>query len=338
VVRKRLERVARRWWGGDLGVAGVALSWVTAPLEWAYAAEVRRRDRRFRETGGTRVEGLAVVSVGNLVVGGTGKTPVAAWMTRVLTEAGARCALLSRGYGEDELRLHRRWNPRVAVEADPDRVAAARRARAQGAEVAVLDDGFQHRRMARDVDVVLLAAEDPFPGRLLPRGPYREPADAVDRADVVIVTRRTASPDLASALATTVSRRNPATTVAVLGLLPGPWLTLGGSPTDAPEGPILLVAGIARPEAFRSQVANATATDPQLVAFPDHHVFTAADARVLRREAGDRTLVVTEKDAVKLERHAPELGDVRVLGVRLDWEGGENEVRNLVAALAPREA
>lgn len=337
-MRKSVEALARRWWRGDLGTTGVALSLATAPLEWAYAAEVRRRDRRFLASGGARVEGLAVVSVGNLVVGGTGKTPVAAWMIRVLADAGARPALLSRGYGDDELRLHRRWNPAAVVEADPDRLAAAHRARRQGANVAVLDDGFQHRRLARAVDVVLLAAEDPFPGRMLPRGPYREPADALQRADVVIVTRRTATPEAASAVAATIARRHPAATVAVLGLLPGSWLTLEGRPAAPPEGAILAVAGIARPEAFRTQVAEATDADPDLVAFSDHHAYTAAEAAVLRRRAGKRTLVVTEKDAVKLERHANELGDVRVLGIRLAWDSGETEVRNLVAALAPREA
>lgn len=337
-MREHVEALVRRWWRGDLGAAGVALSLVTAPVEWAYAAEVRRRDRRFLASGGARVDGLSVVSVGNLVVGGTGKTPVAAWMIRVLADAGARPALLSRGYGGDEIRLHQRWNPEAAVEADPDRLAAAHRARRQGADVAVLDDGFQHRRLARAVDVVLLAAEDPFPGRMLPRGPYRESADALERADAVIVTRKTASSEAASALADTIARRYPTATVGVLGLLRGSWLTLEGRPAEPPEGAILAVAGIARPEAFRRQVAEATATDPELVAFPDHYGYTAVEAGGLRRRAGKRTLVTTEKDAVKLERYANELGDVRVLGIRLAWESGETEVRNLVAALAPREA
>jgi tetraacyldisaccharide 4'-kinase len=337
-VRERVEALARRWWRGDLGTAGEGLSLLTAPLEWAYAAEVRRRARGFSKGGGARVEGLRVVSVGNLVVGGTGKTPVAAWMIRVLADAGARPALLSRGYGDDELRLHRRWNPGAVVEANADRLAAARRAHHRGAEVAVLDDGFQHRRLARDVDVVLLAAEDPFPGRMLPRGPYREPADALERADAVIVTRRTAPSGAASALGETIARRYAPAAVASLALLQGSWLTLEGRPAKPPEGAILAVAGIARPEAFRSQVADATGTDPGFVAFPDHHAYTAAEAGVLRRRAGTRTLVVTEKDAVKLEQYANELGSVRVLGMRLAWESGETEVRNLVAALAPRGA
>ncbi|MCG6988355.1 MAG: tetraacyldisaccharide 4'-kinase [Gemmatimonadetes bacterium] len=340
-MRRALERGVRRWWAGEMGAAGAVLSAVTAPLEWVYAAEVRRRDLRYRSRPGARVEGLAVVSVGNLAVGGTGKTPMAAWAVRLLAEAGAHPVLLSRGYGEDEILLHRRWSPDVPVHGGADRLAAAQTAREQGADVAVLDDGFQHRRMARDVDVVLLAAEDAFPGRMLPRGPYREPPGALARAHAVVVTRRTAPATVAAGLAREILRRHPALAVAVLSLPPGGWSTLAGEPADAPQGAVLAAAGVARPETFRRQVAEATGygvSDVELMAFPDHHGFTPADIRALRRRAGTRTLVVTEKDAVKLEAHASTLGSVRVLGVRLEWEAGEGEVRTLVAALAPREA
>ncbi len=340
-MRAALERGVRRWWAGELGVAGWVLSTAMTPLEWVYAAEVRRRELRYRAgAGGTRVDGLVVVSVGNLAVGGTGKTPTAAWLVRLLADAGARPALVARGYGEDELLLHRRWNPAVPVHAGPDRVSQARAAREGGADAAVLDDGFQHRRLARDVDVVMLAAEDPFPGRMLPCGPYREPAAALERAHVVVVSRRTASEDAAAALAREVSRRHPEAVVAILGLLPGSWSTLSGAPAEPPRGPVTAAAGIARPDTFRRQVAAATGTDSatvELVAFPDHHAYTAADARGLRRRAGERTLVVTEKDAVKLEPHARALDPVRVLGVRFVWERGEDDIRSMIAALAPRE-
>lgn len=336
-MRAALERTARRWWAGELGIAGGVLSVLTAPLEWVYAAEVRRRDLRHRAIPGARVEGLSVVSVGNLAVGGTGKTPFAAWVVRVLAERGAHPALLVRGYGEDEILLHRRWNPDAPVHADADRVAAARTAGEEGADVAVLDDGFQHRYLARDVDIVLLAAEDAFPGRMLPRGSYREPASALERADAVVVTRRTASAEAAAALAGEISRRHPERAVAVLALVPGSWSTLAGEPSEPPPGPVLAAAGVARPETFRRQVAEALGSEAELAPFADHHAFTSAEARALRRRAGTRTLVVTEKDAVKLERHANILEPVRVLGVRLAWDKGEDDVRTLVAALAPQE-
>ena len=102
-------------------------------------------------------------------------------------------ALLLSGYGTDEVLLHRSWNPSVPVLADPDRVAGARRAVRDGASTVVVDDGFQHRRLARDLDIVLLSVEDPFPGGVLPVGPYREPAESLARAHAIVLTRRGAS-------------------------------------------------------------------------------------------------------------------------------------------------
>lgn len=188
-----MERFAWRMWGGEGGWPGALARFALLPLEGAWRLATRARNRRYDRTEGVRVEGLDVVSVGNLAVGGTGKTPVSAWIVEVLDAFGAAPALLLRGYGQDEVRLHRHWSPDVPVMTGPDRVAAARRAREAGADSAVLDDGFQHRRLARSLDVVLLAAGDPVPGAVLPRGPYREPFGALRRADVVVVTRRTES-------------------------------------------------------------------------------------------------------------------------------------------------
>lgn len=326
----RLHGLVRRWWRGEGGAVGRAASWVTAPLEWLYAREVSRRNAGIDRDPPPPVDGLAVVSVGNLTVGGTGKTPMAAWVVRTLADEGVRVALLSRGYGGDEILLHRRWNPGVPVLAHPDRVAAARDARARGARVVVLDDGFQHRRLRRDVDLVLLAAEDVFPGRLLPRGPYREGAAALGRAHGVIVTRRVAAPVEAAAFAAELRRRFPHLVVGVAALVPGPWQGLDGRPAPPPEGALLAAAGVARPEAFSAQVEAHTGRPVELAAFPDHHAFSASDAGALRARAGIRTVVVTEKDAVKLSAHAHLLGPVRVLSSTVAWEEEEAEVRRLV--------
>ncbi len=317
----------RRWWRGETGAAGTLLDVLTLPLELVWRGGVAVAGWAHRAIP---VEGLRVVSVGNLAVGGTGKTPLAAWACRLLVEAGERPALVTRGYGRDELLLHRRWNPAVAVVADPDRVAAAREARAGGATVAVVDDGFQHRRLARDVDVVLLAAEDPFPGKLLPRGPYREPPGALERADVVVVTRRTSASQVARALADEVRRRHPGLPVARAALTPGGWAALDGGPAPAPEGDVLVATGVARPEAVRAHAAEQGGAGAELLAFPDHHEFTAEDARRIRARAGDRTVVVTEKDAVKLEPLAELLGPCRVLVQDLRWEEGGDLVRSLL--------
>jgi len=331
---KLLGPAVHRWWDGSLGRAGTTLDILTAPLSWAFAAAVRARNRRFDRHGGASVDGVHVLSVGNLAVGGTGKTPVAAWIARLLADLGQSVAVVARGYGRDELMLHRRWNPDVQMVADPDRVAGVRRARANGAEVAVLDDGFQHRRLARDLDVVLVAAEDPYPARMLPRGPFREPPNALARAQVVVVTRRTATKDEARSLARRIAGEHGHLTVAVAALVPGGWQDLQGNSADPPEGPTLSVAAVARPLAFAAQVTSASGSDTELVSFPDHHEYSGADARTLRARAGTRTLVVTEKDAVKLMELAALVEPARVLVQTLQWEEGEVALKSLVASAA----
>lgn len=330
-MRRRLEPALRRWWRGESGALGAALQTLAAPAEWAYRGAVALRNARHDRAGGFVVEGLRVVSVGNLALGGTGKTPVSAWAARALAAAGHHPALVSRGYGRDELLLHRRWNPDIPVVADSDRVAAARAARAGGARAVVVDDGFQHRRLARDTDLVLLAAEDPFPGRLLPRGPFREPVSALGRAHGVVVTRRVASEADARTLAEKVSGLFPGVVTGRLALLPGAWEDLDGARASPPRGPTLAVAALARPEAFAAQVEAATGEPTELVAFPDHHGFTLDDVKALRARAGERTVVVTEKDGVKLQPFAAPLGhNVRVLEQSLCWEAGEAEIARLV--------
>lgn len=322
----------RRWWSGGGGWPGALLSGLLRPLEWGYAAVVVWRGRRFDRTGGTRVPGVWVVSVGNLSVGGTGKTPLASWAVDELTASGRSVAVVARGYGRDELRLHQRWHPDVPVIADADRVAGTLAARSAGADAVVLDDGFQHRRLARDVDLVLVSAEDPVPGRLLPVGPYREPWTALERAHAVVVTRRTASAAEAAAVAADVEARLGAgTPVGRVALLPGGWRSLSDGPAEGPEGPILVATAVARPEAVAAHVAATGAGPVELAAYPDHHDFGEGDARAIRARAGGRPVAVTEKDAVKLDRFADILGDVRVLLLHPVWEHGRDEVAAVVA-------
>jgi tetraacyldisaccharide 4'-kinase len=224
----------------------------------------------------------------------------------------------------------------VSVVADPDRLAAARRARDAGADTLVLDDGFQHRRLGRDVDLVLLAAEDPLKGHLLPRGPFREPSRALARAHGIVVTRRTASPEQATRLAAEVHAQHPGATVGIVALLPGGWTTLAGAPAEAPDGAVLAVTAVARPEAFASQVESATGTPAELLAFPDHHAFTENEARGFRARAHGRTLVVTEKDAVKLVDFESLVGPALVMIQDIRWEQGEDALTALIVGDVPR--
>lgn len=329
--------LVRRWWAGGGGRAGRLARTLTAPSELLYRLGIALRNGAF-DAGWLRAHGTAgpVVSVGNLVVGGTGKTPVSAWLCSELVRAGGRPALVARGYGADELRLHRRWNPDVPVHPHPDRVRAALEAFGRGAGIVVLDDGFQHRRLARDLDLVLLAAEQPFPGRLLPRGPYREPAGALGRADAVLVTRRTAGPRAVEALADELARRFPRLPVGRVRLVPSGWTDLHGRPAEPPSGPLAAVSSVAGPEDFEALVGEVTGTRPRSLAFPDHHDFSPSDVVGIGRSAGEATVVTTEKDAVKLVPFAEHLPRVRVLALRVEPGEGSAEILEAVLALARR--
>jgi tetraacyldisaccharide 4'-kinase len=303
-----------------------------APVSWLWAAVARFRNRRFDRRGGVLIDGATIISVGNLAVGGTGKTPVASWMVRVLSNQGAKPAVILSGYGRDEELLHRRWTPNAQVFAGPDRVRGARAARGGGANVIVLDDGFQHRHLARSLDVVLLAVEDRFPGRVLPTGPYRESPRALVRADAIILTRRVAPADAARKLEATVSKQVRDTPIASLHLADGSLRSLeGDAVTDHLDEP-LVVTAIARPDSFLTNVARFSRGGAGLLAYRDHHEFTEDDARTARKRAGHRPIVMTEKDAVKLFPYSSVLGDAWVVEQRLVWDWGEEQILDLLPA------
>jgi tetraacyldisaccharide 4'-kinase len=275
-----------------------------------------------------------VICVGTLTVGGTGKTPLARWVVSVLRDAGRHPALVARGYARDELLLHRRWHPEVPVHADPDRVRAAQAAADAGADAIVLDDGFQHRRLARDLDLVVVSADRRFPGAMLPRGPQREPASALGRAGFVVITRRRARADEAARTAERVRRVAPDARLAQVRLAPVGWSTLDGNPAGPPPGDVLAVAGIADPAAFAAMVSDRTGGRADLLAFGDHHEYTARDLERIGRAAAGRPIATTEKDAVKLVEHADRLPDARVLALGVEVETGEPELRAAVLAAA----
>lgn len=330
-----LQGAVWRWWERPRGTAGRLFSILTFPLELLFRLGVAARNLAYG-VGAASVDeaSIPVISVGNLAVGGTGKTPVAAWVVDRLLEGGARPVLVSRGYGVDEVELHRRWHPGVPVATDARRIRAIREAVEAGADVAVLDDGFQHRALARDLDVVLLAAEHPLPPRLLPRGPYREPLRALGRADLAVLTRRTADEERANRLEAAIREAAPGIPLARVRLAPRDWTDLEGSPADAPEGPVLAVASVARPGDFARLVREETGADVELRALPDHHDYTPSDVEQIAGRAGGRTVTTTEKDAVKLAAFGDRLGPVRVLRLQVTFERGREELARALASLA----
>lgn len=298
-----------------------------APLGALYGAAVRARAALYRR-GLLKSERAPapVVSVGNITTGGTGKTPLVEWVARAVAREGLRACVLTRGYGRrdeservvvsDGARLladarEGGDEPRLLAEAllgaasvvsDADRASAARWAAEHlGAQAFVLDDGFQHLRLARDLDLVTLDASAPWGGgHLLPRGRLREPRRALRRANCVVITRADLAEDL-GALRAEVSRLCPnvvesrVRTTRVRGLT-GEEVSDTGAPAAA-------FCATGNPRAFFAHLRRDGHVPAFERAFADHHVYTQADLDALSREAeraGARALLTTAKDAVKL--------------------------------------
>ncbi|MCI0433036.1 MAG: tetraacyldisaccharide 4'-kinase [Gemmatimonadetes bacterium] len=325
---------ALRFWSTEPGAGGRALRFLLGPAEAAFRAGVRLRSLAF-ERGVLMAHALpiAVVSVGNLTVGGEGKTPFCRWLTDEFLRRGITPALLHGGYAADEPLLHRRWHPDVPVYAVRDRVAAAAQAARDGAGLVILDDGFQHRRIARDLDIVLVSAEgwDPHP-HLLPNGPWREPPSALARAQLIVVSRRTASHDEAAAVRKGVSRFAPEVALAIAHLAPGEWQTPDQT-VGPPGSPAIAVTSIARPALFADNAREAGACIEQLIAYPDHHAYTKRDVEHILRDARGRPIVTTEKDAVKLLPLARE-AKLWILTQAVRIEAGAGEIAAALDALA----
>jgi len=303
-----------RLWYGDDGVARVARL-ALAPAAAAYRGVSSLRGALY-DRGVLRSHELPIpaVSVGNLTVGGTGKTPVAAWVASELVSRGARASVVLRGYGDDEPAVHARLNPEAIVVANPDRVAGVELAAARGADVAVLDDAFQHRRARRAADIVLLSA-DLWPAhvRLLPAGPFREPLGALSRASLALVTRKAATPEAAAVVERAIGEAAPGLSVARAHLAPDALVDVrDGTRTALAElrgRKVLAICGVGDPAAFRAQLA-AAGGDVVVRAFPDHHPFSDAEIASLAAEARGVTragglVVCTLKDAVKLSSRWP---------------------------------
>jgi tetraacyldisaccharide 4'-kinase len=298
----------------------VLLAPVTA-LAWGYGLGVQVRKSLYDHElwKGERIEGLRVISVGNVNVGGTGKTPAVLYLAERLVEAGRKVGILTRGYGRvskeplaftgaeplpsaeeagDEPLLLARRCPGVRVLVGADRRTLARRAWDEfGLEVVLLDDGFQHRQLARDEDVVVVDEAAGFGnGHLLPRGPLREPLSSLKRATLLWV-RASAGP---------VANLPPHPQRRVRTRYhPSAWIDPQGQahPPGALRGePVLALAGLARPGSFLRTLNQLGAEVRDTALFPDHHRFSEGElgeTEARARRQGLR-IVTTEKDAVRL--------------------------------------
>jgi tetraacyldisaccharide 4'-kinase len=334
--------------GGALGAVARLGLW---PLTGAYVLATGARDLAWRWglRRATRLP-VPVISVGNLTAGGTGKTPFVALLVERLRARGRRPGVLARGYGpcvagglsDEGAVLAFLAGPDLPQREDPDRVRAGRDllAAPRPPDVLVLDDGFQHRRLGRDLDVVLLDASNPCGfGHRLPRGLLREHPRALARAGLVVVTRaERAVPDELEALRAEVARFTSAP--LLLARTRASALHVGGT-VHAPEAlagvPVFAFAGLGNPSAFEATLTDLGAEVRGRRFVADHGGLDAAGWDALRaaaRRAGARWIVVTRKDAVKRERLED---DVAVLDVATELvEGSEHLEGALDAALDHR--
>ena len=279
---------------------------------------------------------LPVISVGNLAVGGTGKTPVAAWMASTLKARGGRPAIIMRGYGGDEPRVHELINPDVPVFVRADRVTGVRDAASSGADVAVLDDAFQHRRISRLEDIVLVSADQwREPIRLLPAGPWRELPSALSRASMLMITRKAMDGSQAEMLRERLAPLTRTGIGAVAALEPGDLRNVvtgeARSLSDIRGSRVLTAAGIGDPDSFAAQLREAGA-HVEMRSFPDHHVYDTPDIERLARDArGFDHIVCTLKDAVKLGPRWPRQGPpLWYVSLRCRIEVGMTDVSSML--------
>lgn len=277
------------------------------------------------------------VAVGSLAVGGAGKTPLAAWIAGYYARSGLTPGILLRGYGGDEADVHRRAVPRAVVIEHADRVRAARRAVARGADVLVLDDAFQRLDVRRDLNVAVVSAEslDAAPWTL-PAGPWRESWRALRRADLVVVTVKSAGEARVRATIERVraaGRRPVAVARLRLARLRGLLSERERVPAELVGSRVLAGAGIADPEAFAAQLREYAAT-VALLAWRDHHRFVRADvARMLSAAKEVDYVVVTAKDASKLRGLWPrDAAEPLVAELEVVWQEGHKEVERALSA------
>jgi tetraacyldisaccharide 4'-kinase len=362
--RRAPEVLLRRYWDDpDTPVVTAGLS----VLSWAYRAALAVRDRAYR--WGVLPTGrlpCPVISVGNLTLGGTGKTPTVELVVRTLQDLGALPAVLSRGYGRstrgvhvvadreairaearsggDEPRLLAERLPGVPVVVGENRYEAGRVAVERcGATALVLDDGFQHRTLAKDLEILVVSGRAPWGNRrVFPRGTLREPLSGLERAHAVVVTNPVAPGTVAEV--TAVVRRHHATAPVLSARYE---MQEASEPLRGRRVPVaelagrrlLAFAGLGSPEGFADTVDATGIRRVGFVEFPDHHWFTPGDVAELARDAraaGAQGLVTTEKDWVRMRELAPPPLPLWVLPVRLVIEAGLETWRRLIAAvLAP---
>ena len=316
------EQYGRRVLSGDArGIGPTLLRGGLSIVSPVYATLMRARNKRYDLGLGVKRLPRPVVSVGNITTGGTGKTPVVHWLCERLRDAGQRPAVLMRGYkarpgerGDEQAMLegllNRNGVPPVIVGAHPNRHAAGQAVLREHPDVAafVMDDGFQHRRLARDFDLVLIDACEPFGyGRVIPRGLLREPLSGLRRADAILITRANqVDAGVIDAFLARLRTIHPAVPVYRCS-----HAHVGLRAADGPSHPIdelssrryFAFAGIGNPRGLEAQLRKLPGELVGREWFPDHWGYAPRDidrVRAAAEAAGAGLIVTTEKDWVKV--------------------------------------
>ncbi|MEX0677172.1 MAG: tetraacyldisaccharide 4'-kinase [Pirellulales bacterium] len=340
--------VSGEWRGPGPTLVRAALAALAVP----YTAAVRMRNRRYDAGRApvTRLE-VPVVSVGNITLGGTGKTPTVEWLARWFAGRGVRVGVVSRGYrskegrpNDEALELAQKL-PDLAHVADTDRVRGARQAVGRfGCQLLLVDDGFQHRRLARDFDLVLIDALEPFGfGHVFPRGTLREPLSGWARADALMLTRA----DMVDApgraeIREHVTRYAPAALWLEATHAPQALLSASGAeqPLETLAGQrIAAFCGIGNPAGFRHSLAHCRYQVAASVEFADHMHYTPEDIREIARwaDALDVAAVLcTHKDLVKVGEHWTCNIPLWALAIRLEILAGQAPFEAALGRLAQR--
>jgi len=345
--------------GQKTGTAAAVTRMVLWALTPAYRLAVALRNRKFtRDTSAVIRVDVPVISIGNLTTGGTGKSPMVIWFSQRLRELGLRVAIISRGYGgqrdgsvtrpnDEALEMQQRL-PDVPQLQNPNRIKSANIAIEElETQCLVMDDGFQHRRLHRDLDVVLIDATNPFGyGYLLPRGLLREPMGSLARADVVVITRcrqvsQTAIDAILKVISQATTDKHPPPVICQTQTVAKRWLQFDGQSMEVGDfgtDPVVACCAIGNPESF---IKTARASGANVVGqkfFSDHHTFSRSDIESvvqLAREKGADRIICTHKDLVKIAINNFDGIPFFALQIDLEFVHGEdaiNEQLNLVVA------
>jgi tetraacyldisaccharide 4'-kinase len=341
------DLVSGRWNGAFACAARRVLAALEIPYGWIVGGRNARFDRQIAKSWKVAAP---VISVGNLTVGGTGKSPFVAWLARWFLDRGARVTVISRGYGsaggrpnDEALELAARLLGVPQLQ-NPDRVQAAEQAlAADPRQMLILDDAFQHRRLARDLDIVLLDALEPFGyGHLLPRGLLREPIESLSRAQVIALSRSDAiDENRRKEIETTVHKCAPESLWIELTHRPTRLLSASGTSHELAHLHGLRVAafcGIGNPAGFRHTLSTCGIDVRDWLDLPDHCAFSPQDLHRIANwlELLDvQQVVCTRKDLVKIP--LDELAGKRLWAVDIELEivRGQDELEALLRQFVP---